>query len=117
MREMLWSAFHSMARRKRRKRCARLCITSTLESVRRKAHCGVQPVKTEDELAAERLLNVQDQLSRKHCTRILCPYCGHWNFKSARTLCCDTLRKAVIAILSGRRALKVAEAQERANVN
>lgn len=80
-------------------------------------------IKTEDELAHERLMSVQDQMFRKVPTgyrrKILCPYCGHWNVRkpNENLLCCNTLRKAIIAILSGRRALKMAEAAERAQNN
>lgn len=71
----------------------------------------------EHELAAERLMRVHDQITRKNCTRILCPYCGFWSFKRGRSFCCDLLRHAVIAVLSGERALKTAEAAERAMQN
>jgi len=79
-----------------------------------------EAAKNEEQIAHERLMLVQDQLNGPQTQRfgkILCPYCGHWNFKRTRTLCCDTLRKAIIAILSGERALRIAEAQQRAELN
>lgn len=75
------------------------------------------PEKTEEQLAHDRLIRVQNQIFAKHCLMILCPYCGKANFKRKRTFCCDTLRKAVIAILSGQRALAIAAAEERAANN
>lgn len=84
--------------------------------------CGEHECNCEAEakIAYERLMLVQDQMLKKVPTgykqKILCPYCGHWNMKG-KPFCCDTLRKAVIAILSGRRALAIAAAQERASVN
>ena len=73
----------------------------------------------EDDLAAKRMETVERQIRAK-CRagykRILCPYCGHWN-KRGREFCCDLLRKAVVAVLLGDRALETAEAGERAMQN
>jgi hypothetical protein len=75
---------------------------------------------TDDKLAYQRLMLVQDQITRKRKAgfkrKILCPYCGHWNVRG-NEFCCDILRRAVICILSARRALAIAEAEERARAN
>ena len=63
------------------------------------------------------LIAVQDQIVSANCVKIHCPYCGKWNWKRHRTMCCDALRKAIVAILSGRRALMIAHAAERAQQN
>jgi hypothetical protein len=85
-------------------------------------HCAVPEENSliEEQLATERLMLVQDQIFKKlplHMKRkILCPNCGHWNVKG-NELCCHTLRKAVIAILSAARAMKTSEAAERSMQN
>jgi hypothetical protein len=74
---------------------------------------------SEDDLAANRMAAVERQIHakcRSGYKRILCPYCGHWN-KRGSEFCCDLLRKAVVAVLLGDRALETAEAGERAMQN
>jgi hypothetical protein len=75
-----------------------------------------QEPESQSEVAASRMKNVADQIlsGRAHrMGKVLCPYCGHWNFLRTRTFCCNTLRDALIAVLSGERMLKTAEAAER----
>lgn len=77
--------------------------------------------RTEDELAAERMGSVERQLHKfvpQGVQRnIICPYCGHMNFQRTRRMCCDLLRKAVVAVLLADRMLDTAEAAERASNN
>jgi hypothetical protein len=72
-------------------------------------------------LAEERILAVERQIRSplpKGVERsILCPYCGELNIHNGQMFCCDLLRKAVLAVLIADRALKSAEAGERALVN
>ena len=74
----------------------------------------------EEELAAERVASVERQL-HKHVPpgvrrNLLCPYCGSWNFPHT-SMCCDLMRKAVIAVLMSDRLLKNAEIAEKAMQN
>lgn len=76
---------------------------------------------TEEELARERMAEVERQLhmplpAAVH-RNILCPYCGCLNLAVTRKLCCDLLRKAVIAILSADRLERNAKIAERAMQN
>lgn len=71
----------------------------------------------EKAIAAANLEYVESQVLAPNCDRIVCPYCKQFSFRSARAFCCDTLRHAVIAILYGQRALKIAEAAEKAMQN
>ena len=68
-------------------------------------------------VAAANLEYVAAQVLAPRCDKIFCPYCSGISFKLPRTFCCDTMRRAVIAILSGQRALKTAEAAEKAMQN
>jgi hypothetical protein len=76
--------------------------------------------KSETQLAEERMIAVERQVHKsvppgvKHT--ILCPYCGNWNFPHT-SLCCELLRFAVTTILVADRAIKTAQAGERALVN
>ena len=76
--------------------------------------------KSETQLAEECMAAVERQVHKKlpaGATRaILCPYCGTWNFPH-RSFCCETLRYAIVTICVADRALKAAEATERAMVN
>ena len=79
----------------------------------------IDTVKSEDQLGAERIASVERQVHascKPGYKRILCPYCGHWN-KRGSELCCEMLRKAIVAVLLADRALAVAEAGERAMQN
>ena len=68
-------------------------------------------------VAAANLEYVAAQVLAPSCEKIFCPYCQAISFRSSRAICCDTMRHAVIAILSGERALKTAEAAEKAMQN
>ena len=68
-------------------------------------------------VAAANLEYVAAQVLALSCDKVFCPYCGGISFKRVRGFCCDTMRHAVIAILSGERALKTAEAAEKAMQN
>ena len=78
------------------------------------------PERTDAQIAADRMASVERQLHQKIPPgiprSILCPYCSSWNFPH-RQFCCDTLRQAVVTVLMCDRALKVAEAAERAMDN
>lgn len=71
--------------------------------------------KSETQLGAECMASVERQIEA-HVPAgvrrtIICPFCGHLNIRAPGTLlCCDDLRKAMIAVLMGKRALKIAEA-------
>ena len=77
--------------------------------------------KTDEELAVERMAAVERQLHKivpkGYPIRILCPYCGTWNSRKGRTFCCQTLRHAIVTVLVADRALKQAEAAEKAMQN
>lgn len=77
--------------------------------------------KSETQLAEERVKAVERQINRHlppGCrASILCPYCGTWNFNDGKGFCCDLLRRAVLAVMMGKRAMKMQEAAERANNN
>lgn len=64
-----------------------------------------------------RLMMVRQQVLSRDCVSLTCPYCLGKSHQTNRTFCCDELRHAVIAILSGERALKTAEAAEKAMQN
>ena len=68
-------------------------------------------------VAAANLEYVAAQVLVPSCDKIFCPYCQGISFRSSRAICCDTMRHAVIAVLSGERALKTAEAAEKAMQN
>jgi hypothetical protein len=76
--------------------------------------------KSETQLAEERMAAVERQVHKsvmpgaRHT--LLCPYCGSWNFPHT-PFCCELMRFAVTTILVADRALKTAQAQERASVN
>lgn len=114
----LWPGWRSTGVPKRNPKYA-LRFIANIPELARKVRLGVQE-QSEEVLAQRRLERVQDQITRKLPTgvtrRILCPYCGSWN-EPHEMLCCDTLRKAVIAVVSGQRALRIAEAAERAANN
>lgn len=74
--------------------------------------------KSETQIAEERMASVERQL-HKHLPlgirrNILCPYCRCWNFPEGRTFCCELLRFAVVTVLVADRAIKAAQAGERA---
>jgi DNA-directed RNA polymerase subunit RPC12/RpoP len=78
--------------------------------------------KSEEQIAEDRLGSVLRQVraaqsGKSSNPKILCPYCGHWNFMRGRRMCCHPLRHAIIAILVGDRAMKNAEIAERAANN
>lgn len=71
----------------------------------------------EDQTAKERMDAVERQV-HKHIPKgvrrsILCPYCGKWNFHDGSILCCDLLRKAILAVLIADRMMDVARAGEK----
>jgi uncharacterized OB-fold protein len=80
----------------------------------------VELPKSETQIAEERMAAVERQVHKvlpAGSTRaILCPYCGSWNFPH-QSFCCETLRFAVVTICVADRALKTAQANERAMVN
>ena len=100
-------------------------IANIRASVRKKAHCDVQPMdeviefpKSEAQLAAERMRAVERQIHRYVPPgvrrSIRCPYCNALNFHEPGGLfCCDTLRHAVVTVLVADRALAAAEAGEK----
>lgn len=69
--------------------------------------------KSETQDGADKMAYVERQVLGRHargCTiTILCPWCSKLNLQG-QLLCCDDLRKAVIAVLMGDRAMKIAEA-------
>lgn len=75
----------------------------------------------ETKLAEERLLSIERQLHKsvpKGVQRnIICPYCGRMNFQRKRTFCCELLRFAVVTVLVADRAMRQAEAAEKAMQN
>lgn len=68
--------------------------------------------KSDTQTGAEKMASVHDQILGHHapgCTiTILCPFCGVLNLQG-QLLCCHDLRKAVIAVLSGWRMMRLAE--------
>lgn len=71
-------------------------------------------------LAEERMVTVERQIHAPLVPGtervILCPYCGSDNLPHV-PFCCDTLRKAVIAVLMADRMMKNAQAAEKAANN
>lgn len=75
--------------------------------------------KSETQIAEERMAAVERQVHkacREGARPLLCPYCGAWNMPKAK-LCCEWMRLAVTTVLVADRALKQAEAAERAANN
>ena len=76
--------------------------------------------KSETQIAEKRMAAVERQVHRQRAPgsklAILCPYCGSWNFPH-QSFCCETLRLAIVTICVADRALKTAQANERAMVN
>ena len=68
--------------------------------------------KSETQIGAEKMASVESQINAHHppgCTiTILCPFCGVLNLQG-QLLCCEIMRKAVIAVMMGKRAIKMAE--------
>lgn len=75
------------------------------------------PVITDEELESrKKLKRVKDQIESVSPVGekkvIDCPYCGLKNY-DGDGLCCDTLRRAVIAILSGKRMEQIQASRSR----
>lgn len=75
--------------------------------------------KSETQIGAEMMASIESQINAHHppgCTiTLLCPFCGTLNLQG-QLLCCEDMRKGVIAVLMGKRALRVAqEAAEHGN--
>ena len=72
-------------------------------------------------LAEEKVLFIERQIRQPSIPgierTIVCPYCGETNVHDEKLLCCDLLRKAIVMILVGDRALAAAEAGEKAIVH
>jgi hypothetical protein len=64
-----------------------------------------------------RMRLVEMQILSDNCEKVVCPFCKEENLKAERRFCCDLLRKAVVAVLAGQRALKTAAAAEKAMQN
>jgi hypothetical protein len=68
--------------------------------------------KSETQSGAEKMASVEQQINAhvpKGVTRtLLCPFCGWLNLQG-QLLCCDDMRKAVIAVLSGKRMVRLAQ--------
>ena len=78
-------------------------------------------VQDDTQLAVQRMESVERQLHKylpKGIRRnLLCPYCSKWNFPESRTFCCELLRFAVVTVLVADRAMRQAEAAEKAMQN
>ena len=78
-------------------------------------------VSSEDIVARQRLKSVKDQIvaakdaPKGTVAQIVCPYCNTLNFEGG-TICCETMRKAVITILMGLRQDAIEE-KARRNAN
>ena len=65
-------------------------------------------VSTEDLAARNRLKCVKEQIEQAQSAppgtirQILCPYCDTLNTEN-HSVCCDTLRKAIVTVLIGQR--------------
>lgn len=74
-------------------------------------------ISDEDLESRQKLKAVKDQIDAPAITgakSIHCPYCSTWN-TDGDLLCCETLRKAVITILMGRRQGVIEEATKYVN--
>jgi len=68
-------------------------------------------ISPEELESRQKLKKVKEQIEARP-TSLECPYCGGLNAEGL-PFCCDTLRHAVIAILTGKRMEKIQEAQSR----